>query len=222
MSYFPNVIAEYRTTPPLKEVYESPYGRIFIGTREALLDTGLFRAEWFPGELGMRRHTSRVHHDGRDFSIERRSARLFEGFVGFTAQEQAQRDEIKASQRRLEGLHAELAAIPCSADDYRRMLAGAELHLSSVVKSLAQGDSRTGGYHYDEDTYFRIAQCLSVLIQLLMGGKIKVDPAKREAALREVYERHGTEAPTDAGFAQFLARVSTPGAELDDDEGGPS
>lgn len=217
---FPDVTAEYQTTPPLKEAYEIPSGRCFRGTREALVATGLFRAAWFPGEPGMRRHTSRLMHEGREISISRRkSPHVFDAFVGFTAEERASREQTHEAKRRLEALHEDLAALPADADAYRRLVAGAELRVSAVVKSLAQGEARTGGYRYADEARARIAQCLAALMREILFGPVELDPAKRESARRAIYAHHGEELPADNGFAQFLARVSTPLADPDEHEG---
>ncbi len=96
-----DVSREYPTLPACRSIGEWPCGRVFTGTREALIATGQFRSEWFPGEPGMRRHITRINTGERQIQIAKYTPRLFRAVLGFTSAESALRASGQAHEQRL-------------------------------------------------------------------------------------------------------------------------
>jgi hypothetical protein len=187
-----------------KEILECHWGRFYSGTREALIATGLFHADWFPGGPtecrrlhqgnSSARHgkrTCKVNHEGREIKIVRRSANRYDGYWCFTEPERL--------------LSTAIAEMSCSASAFRRERIRWFRKISGMVRATVC--SRSGGYRFGEDLEEEVEKHLRELENLLSMSPVHYSSATR---LREIRALPGSDQASAAiAFPRFLARLGT-------------
>lgn len=208
-----DVRAKYVTSPPLVHALEYDYGVIFKGTREALIATGHFRPEWFPGEPGMRKTTSTVHCDGREHWILRTSPRLYRACRKFTDDEVAERKALALQRAQLEAMNAELASVSSNAGEHRAKTLAQLQELAVIMSTI--GGRTSGGYRLDEPTRVRLGKATLALLKIASEAGVTFDANARREELAAIYDRHGAPMKSDEAFARFMDGLASEGSAID-------
>lgn len=201
------------------EAQSCPWGTLYTGTREQLVDQAGIPAHLFD-TLGPGRRKTEGLHDGREVKIRQVSAHRFTVWLYFNAAEQAAADERMEVERKLDAdrraAECARASWPKSAQEYRAK------HMRPLVKALdwirgAAAGYGAGGWALDDEAREEIDRALAIIRTAAEHGTIVYDGVFREANERVLYVDHAARDPAFAGLLRKLDVRCVSSERPDDD-----
>ncbi len=205
------------------KVKEYSWGRIYQGTQENLIASGLVKLEWFPGigtaktatRIGMIDGEMKVLPFGKMATREQEKKgvirifkprkREFEVYIGFS-------DEDKDRQRlreEIEEQHATkkraLDSAPKNPGDFRKSRA-------DLIKACLEGVRNlfcraNNGYHYSREVIEQAHDNLCDLFELAEDGKVFFDPKRQQYFLDDLEKKSEKEHPEFSAFMKTTLAI---------------
>jgi hypothetical protein len=179
------------------------WGRIFKGTRDALIGAGLAAPDWFPGEPGQFKTIGYRRPGDNSCFVSRTSKNRFELRLRFTESElQARRERFELDQAQQQE-RRELAALPASHAEYRKRVEGSFLEYMRFFELSALVDGNSG-YRYAPEAVQAFHEGVAELLQVLRESRTLFDARQRERYISGVRART---AKADVALQGFLENV---------------
>lgn len=192
-----------QTLPTGVEVTECDWGRLYKGTRDALLASEIGVELRFPGDPGNRKVSQTYRLDGLEINVRKSSRGRFAVHVPVAREEQEKRRALRQLAQRRAHLTEQMNALPASSAEYRAWLErSSSRYLSLMLDCAAKG---AGGYRLSRESIGEVGDALHDLTEALQRATIVLDRKKRGETLA-IYRSEI--AKVDPLFATFLATVT--------------
>lgn len=200
-----------------------PWGRIYRGTKEALISARLVKQEWFPGPgtaknatriaivdgemkvLPFGKMATREQEEKGVIKIFKANKREFEAYISFTEEE---RDRQLLKQE-IERQHAEkkkaLDEAPESRADFSKDRSRTIRNFMEVVHNLFR--RADNGFHYAPDVVEEAQDLIADLISLAANGRVCFDKKRQERFLEEVEEKATKAHPEFSAFMKATLAI---------------